>query len=148
MEAYRAAAIQMTSTADWADNLRRAEVHIERAVRQGADLVALPENFAFMGEDADKLAQAPQIAHHSERFLQRVAQRFRIRLLGGGFPVPIAGENRASNTAVLVDRDGSERARYCKIHLFDADLPDGRTYRESRTIAPGSAPPPVWASPD
>ena len=33
--------------------------------------------------------------------------------------------------------------RYDKIHLFDVDLPDGNTYRESATVNPGRVLPPV-----
>jgi len=35
---------------------------IELAMRQGAELVTLPENFSFLGEEADKIAQAAAIA--------------------------------------------------------------------------------------
>ena len=45
--------------------------------------------------------------------------------------------------AELVDRDGQLLARYDKIHLFDVDLPDGNTYRESATVNPGRELPPV-----
>jgi predicted amidohydrolase len=37
-----------------------------------------------------------------------------------------------------LDPHGKELARYRKIHLFDATLPNGRSYRESDYIAPGS----------
>ncbi len=47
MKSYIAAAIQMTSKPDLEQNLIEAEELIELAVRQGAELVGLPENFAF-----------------------------------------------------------------------------------------------------
>ena len=40
-------------------------------------------------------------------------------------------------------KDGQTLARYDKIHLFDVDLPDGNTYRESATVKPGQELPPV-----
>jgi predicted amidohydrolase len=42
----RAAAVQMCSTDDVAANLAAAEALVGEAVRAGAELVALPENFA------------------------------------------------------------------------------------------------------
>jgi len=61
MKSYLAAAIQMTSVPDLQKNLAQAEELIDLAVRQGAELVGLPENFSFMGEEKDKLAQGNDI---------------------------------------------------------------------------------------
>jgi nitrilase len=54
-----------------------------------------------------------------------------------------AGEGHTFNRAELVGVEGQVLARYDKIHLFDVDLPDGHTYRESSTVTPGSQLPPV-----
>ena len=51
------AAIQMTSSAEVAQNLATAARLLEQAAQRGAAVAALPENFAFMGlRDADKRA--------------------------------------------------------------------------------------------
>ncbi len=146
MKSYLAAAIQMTSKLDLEKNLVEAEELVELAVRRGAELVGLPENFAFLGKEEDKLAQAAAIALKAEKFLKTVAQRFQITLLGGGFPVPVEGDaSKAYNTALLVGPTGSELARYQKVHLFDVDVPDGNTYRESSTVMAGKNFPPVYS---
>ncbi|MEM6447226.1 MAG: carbon-nitrogen hydrolase family protein [Cyanobacteria bacterium J06642_2] len=136
MKPYLAAAIQMTSTPDLSANLRQAEEWIDMAVRQGCKLIALPENFAFMGEDNRRMELAADIATRTEEFLQKMAQRFQVYVLGGGYPVPADGD-RAYNVASLLGPDGDELARYRKIHLFDVNLPDGNTYRESNSVLPG-----------
>jgi deaminated glutathione amidase len=146
MKSYLAAAIQMTSLPDLTKNLNQAEELIELAVRRGAELVGLPENFPFIGDEAVKLAQAETIAIESEKFLKRMAQRFQITLLGGGFPVP-ATSSRVYNMALLVGPSGEELCRYEKVHLFDVDLPDGNIYHESGTILAGKELPPVYSSP-
>jgi len=51
---FLAAALQLTSTSDIEANLNAAEEQIELAARRGADLVGLPENFAFLGEEQKK----------------------------------------------------------------------------------------------
>jgi predicted amidohydrolase len=145
MKSYLAAAIQMTSTPDVDKNLVEAEELIDLAVRQGAELIGLPENFSFLGTEDEKLKQARDIAQKSEKFLKTMAQRFQVTLLGGGFPVPVEG-NKAYNTAVLIDTNGQEIARYQKVHLFDVNLPDGITYRESNTVMAGTQLPPVYRS--
>jgi len=145
MKSYLAAAIQMTSLPDLSKNLAQAEDLIELAVRQGAELVGLPENFSFLGDEAAKIEQAEMIGRESERFLKTMAQRFQITILGGGFPVPANG-GKVYNTALLVDATGQELARYEKAHLFDVDLPDGNTYHESQTVLAGARVPPVYPS--
>lgn len=125
MKSYLAAAIQMTSLPDLERNLVEAEELIELAVRRGAELVSLPENFSFLGIEQEKIAQAAAIASQSEKFLKTMAQRFQVTLLGGGFPVPV-NNTKVYNTALLVGPNGTELARYEKVHLFDVNLPDGK----------------------
>lgn len=147
MKSYLAAALQMTSTPDLEKNLVQAEELIELAVRKGAELVGLPENFAFLGKEEDKLAQAETIALKAEKFLKMMAQRYQITLLGGGFPVPVGDDShQAYNTALLVDPSGREVSRYEKVHLFDVNVPDGNTYQESSTVKAGKSLPPIYTS--
>jgi predicted amidohydrolase len=145
MKPYLAAAIQMTSTPDLEKNLTQAEELIELAVRQGAQLVGLPENFSFLGEQEDKVAKAAIISEQSEKFLKQVAQRFQITILGGGFPVA-AESGKAYNTALLIGTNGEELSRYYKVHLFDVNVPDGNTYQESSTVEAGEQLPSVYFS--
>lgn len=113
MKSYLAAAIQMTSVSNLQKNLAQAEEFIDLAVHQGAELIGLPENFSFMGEENEKLAQAGAIAQETEKFLKTMAQRFQVTILGGGFPVPVDDTNTlVYNTALLIDPSGQELARY------------------------------------
>ncbi len=151
MKSYLAAAVQMTSVSDVDKNLAQAEDLIQLAVNRGAELVCLPENFSFLGDEAEKTKLATEIAEKSEKFLITIAQRYQILLLGGGFPVPVVTRNNASpikmyNTALLIGREGEELARYRKMHLFDVNLPDGNTYQESATVLAGTESPPVYMS--
>jgi predicted amidohydrolase len=145
MKSYLAAAVQMNSLPNLHENLAQAEDLIDLAVRQGAELVCLPENFSFLGDEAAKVAQAETIAQNSEKFLKTMAQRYQITLLGGGFPVPTSA-GKVHNTALLVGANGEELARYEKVHLFDVNLPDGNTYQESQTVLAGMSLPPVYPS--
>jgi predicted amidohydrolase len=135
----------MTSLPDLEKNLVQAEELIDLAVRQGAELVTLPENFSFLGREMDKIAQAGAIAEASEKFLKTMAQRFQVTILGGGFPVPVDSE-KVYNTALLIDPNGQELACYQKVHLFDVNLPDGNTYQESSTVMAGTQFPTVYFS--
>lgn len=143
MKSYLAAALQMTSLPDLAKNLAQAEELIDLAVRRGAKLVTLPENFSFLGDETAKYEQAADICTASEKFLKTMAQRYQITLLGGGYPVP-ADAGRVYNTALLVDASGDVLMRYEKVHLFDVNLPDGNFYQESKTVTSGQRLPDVY----
>jgi deaminated glutathione amidase len=145
MKSYLAAAVQMNSVPDLQKNLAQAEDLIDLAVRQGAELIGLPENFSFLGDETAKMQQAEAIAQASEKFLHTMAQRYQVTLLGGGFPAPTA-TGKVYNTALLVGSGGEDLVRYEKVHLFDVNLPDGNTYRESETVLAGVQLPPIYPS--
>lgn len=147
MKPYLAAALQMTSVPDLEKNLIQAEELIDLAVRRGAELITLPENFSFLGDESEKVAQAATICEASEKFLKTMAQRYQITLLGGGYPVP-TDTGKVANTALLVEPDGNILLRYEKVHLFDVNLPDGNTYQESKTVLSGQQLPPTCPTKD
>jgi deaminated glutathione amidase len=45
--------------------------------------------------------------------------------------------DKAANRSFLIDRRGDVVARYDKIHMFDVDLANGESYRESRSYRAG-----------
>jgi deaminated glutathione amidase len=147
MKSYLVAAIQMNSLPDLAHNLAQAEELIDLAARRGAELMSLPENFSFLGDEAAKMEQAATIAEESEKFLKTMAQRYQVTLLGGGYPVPV-GNGKVYNTALLVDPTGQVVSRYEKTHLFDVSLPDGVHYQESESVLAGTQLPSIYPSKD
>jgi predicted amidohydrolase len=143
----RAATIQFEPGADRAANLAAAASLIDQAVAaQRAELVSLPEMWTCLGGDREtKLAQAdrlpraggsiePDIAP-AAAFLRDAARRHGIIVHGGSL-----GEregDRLFNTSLVFGPDGSELARYRKIHLFDVITPSGQGYRESALFGAG-----------
>jgi predicted amidohydrolase len=133
----RAAVVQLNSQADVDANLARVEPLVARAAEGGAELVALPENFPFMRDEATGPHPAAQpLDGPIVGFLRAQARRHGIVLAGGTFPEAIPGDTRVYNTSVVVERDGAVAAVYRKIHLFDVELP-GVSLTESRGVAPG-----------
>ena len=143
MSDFLAAALQLTSTSDVEANFSAAEEQIELAARRGSELIGLPENFAFLGDDHQRVEIASSLSEKCTRFLVTMARRYQVFLLGGGFPVPVGDGKHTLNRSELIGKDGQLLARYDKIHLFDVDLPEGNTYRESSTILSGKECPPV-----
>jgi predicted amidohydrolase len=136
----RVAAVQMTSTDDVAANLAAASKHVAEAAALRAELVALPENFAFLRREGEPIPCAQDLDGEIVGTLRELAARHRIWLLGGTFPEATASGERVHNTSVAVDPQGRIAALYRKIHLFDVDLSahGGSAYRESDRVAPGA----------
>ncbi|MFN3417137.1 MAG: carbon-nitrogen hydrolase family protein [Caldimonas sp.] len=141
----RIAAVQMVSSTRPAHNLERARALIAEAAAQGAELVGLPENFAFMGRaDADKLALAePPGEGPLQQGLAQAAREHRIWLIGGSLPLRTEEAQRVTNTTLVFDPQGRCRARYDKIHLFryEEQGPEGsRLYDEGVVLRAGNRP--------
>lgn len=131
------AAVQMNSGPDKARNLATAERLIEEAARRGASLVGLPENFSWMGPEEERPSAIESLDGPALQRMAEVAKRLKITLLAGSIPEGGAPGGRVFNTSVLFGPDGGRLAVYRKIHLFDVEIGDGATYRESQTVAPG-----------
>lgn len=109
---------------------------VKKAAKNKADLVALPENFAFMGNEKQRLKQADKISKAVEKSLKEWATEFNVYILGGGYPVP-AENDKVFNRARLINPNGETIAVYNKIHLFDVELSEKETYRESDMVQAG-----------
>ncbi|BAV33060.1 apolipoprotein acyltransferase [Sulfuricaulis limicola] len=134
------AAIQMTSGPRVPDNLEEAGRRIAAAAAAGARLVVLPENFALMPlDDADRLTAVEKDGSGPiQEFLAAQAKQHRLWIAGGTIPLA-ANDPGKVRAACLVFNDRGERvARYDKIHLFDVQLDNGETYRESSRFEPGN----------
>ena len=135
----KVALIQTNSQDDKAANLAQARQLIDRAVaEERPDFVALPEIFPLMSEKVElkKAAAEPIPGGEAYGMLQELAAKHGIVLHGGSI-IEQNGE-AIYNTTVVFNRDGSELARYRKLHLFDIVTPDGKEYRESATFTRGA----------
>ena len=137
----RLAAIQMVSSDDVAENVRRAGALIAQAADGGADFVSLPEYFCMMGEtDADRLRIGEEDQHGPiQAFLAELAAAHRIWLLGGTTPIRAADGAKVRNAACVYRPDGTRAARYDKMHLF-ALRTVHESYDEATVLDAGSSP--------
>ena len=123
----------------------QALAHIEPLVRQaaadGAKFVLTPEGSNLLEQRKDRrgLAITTEDQDAVVLGLRRLAAELGVWLLIGSAIVRSGhdGDDRAANRSLLIDADGGIVARYDKLHVFDVDLPNGETYRESSTIRPG-----------
>lgn len=132
--------VQMTSGRDLGPNVEAASALIREARGQGADFVLTPETTTMM-EPRRKLTlekAAPEAEHEGVSAFAALAAELEIWLLIGSMTVGLDGE-KVANRSFLFDPAGGIAARYDKIHMFDVEIPDGQSYRESSTYRAGSA---------
>ena len=128
----RAAAVQLNSTDDRDRNLEVAEKLVREAAADGAELVALPEKWTFLGPGEGIAEAAEPLDGPSISAASDWASELGIHLLAGSFPELLGGHEKPFNTSVLLGPDGSIAGVYRKIHMFDVDV-GGVSYRESET---------------
>jgi deaminated glutathione amidase len=133
------AAVQLNSQAEVSQNLEACRALVERAKGRGAELVLLPENFAFFGAEADKRQIAESLADGAiSRAVRAMAKDSGVSVVAGGFPERTADPARPHNTLLAVGPDGADIASYRKIHLFDVELGSGGKYAESEATLAGA----------
>ena len=136
----RVGIVQLCATADVPRNLATTAELSSRAVMDGAEVVCLPEAFAYIGSDRVRLPMLEdlEIGGPILETCQRIATSHAVHVIAGGFPEK-APDERAYNTCLHLTPSGEIAALYRKIHLFDVDLADGTRMLESRNTSPGDA---------
>jgi predicted amidohydrolase len=130
--------IQMRSGLTPATNIEAAVRMIGEAKAAGADYVLTPEMTNIMEVKRDRLFTTivDEEADTSLATLRELARKLGIYIHIGSLAIKLTPD-RAANRGFLIDPKGEIAARYDKIHMFDVDLGNGESYRESRTYRPG-----------
>lgn len=136
---FKAGLIQLRSSREMATNLVEASKLISQAASQGATFISTPEMTNIFEPDRERLKAVvmTEAADSSVHGFVALAAKLKIWLHLGS--LALKGEDgKLVNRTLLVNPKGEIVARYDKIHLFDVDLPNGDTYRESETYTAGS----------
>jgi predicted amidohydrolase len=140
-----AAVVQLTSTEDVARNLEEIRKYVCEAARAGAQIVALPENAAWMRIEAKSVCPMEPVPGDGPMLtaLRGIAAEAGVWLVVGSFPESGPDAAHHYNTTVVIDGTvgtlGEVMSTYRKLHLFDIDVKDGESQRESDSIARGEA---------
>ena len=145
----KVAALQYTALDDISHNCAIAHELITKAAEAGAQLICLPECANLLAKDRDSLFAKAESESESAflAMAQKTAQQHQVSLSLGSLmikPDPdegeLASDGRIANRHFIIAPDGAITARYDKIHMFDADVKDGKTYRESASFRAGNTP--------
>ncbi|TGP86182.1 MULTISPECIES: carbon-nitrogen hydrolase family protein [unclassified Mesorhizobium] len=139
MGVFKAAAIQMRS----GESPERNAVDLERLVReaaaQGATYIQTPEMTGALIRD--RQARAASFTSEDKDIIVATARRLARELgvfLHIGSTAILRADGKLANRALLFGPDGVTLASYDKIHMFDVDLDNGESWRESAAYEPGA----------
>jgi predicted amidohydrolase len=145
------ACVQLSSTTTIAENIEISSALIREAHGKGAAFITLPE-VVNLCQRRSELAVATAQFQEDEPALaayRKLAEELGVWLLAGSLAIKLPDDKRLANRSFLIDSDGAIVATYDKIHMFDVNLANGETFRESATYKPGDravvAPTP-WAT--
>jgi predicted amidohydrolase len=136
----RAALYQANSGIDPLIGARALVEAVERAAGEGADMLFTPEMSEILDRDRARaagsiVAEDQDVALAAAR---EAAAKHKLWVHLGSLALRgEGGDGRNVNRGFVIDDQGAIRARYDKMHLFDIDLPDGQSIRESAAYAPG-----------
>lgn len=122
-----------------AENIAKVERMVAQAAGQGAQLVATPENSFLMEMSGQKRELFTQENHPAIAASAVLAKKHGIWLLIGSVAVDGGRDGKSYNRSLLLNPQGELAAQYDKIHLFDVEVGDGQSYRESAKMLHGEA---------
>jgi deaminated glutathione amidase len=135
----RVAAIQMRSGLTPEDNIPVLETLVRQAAQQGATYIQTPEMTGAM--QRDRLVFAENLRLQKDDLIVATASRLAKELsvtLHIGSTAILRDDGKIANRALVFGPNGTMLATYDKIHMFDVDLPNGESWRESATYTAGS----------
>ncbi|GHU65032.1 carbon-nitrogen hydrolase [Clostridia bacterium] len=148
--AYKIALCQMTVTDDKEGNLAKAAEMVRAAAAAGARIVCLPEIWNAPYDGKRMRDYAEPVEGPTFEFMAGLARELKIYLVGGSIPefdgsstAPSADHSSAAamyNTAFVFDPTGTCIARHRKVHLFDVNVENGVSHRESDLFGAGDGP--------
>ncbi len=137
-QTFTIACVQNRAGPDMRTNLDRTIDAFRRARDLGAQMVVLPEFFSCLHvhEQGLEVGALVESEHPVLReFRDQTRESGAWALLGS---LAIRDGDRLRNRSYMLGPGGEVVARYDKIHMFDVDLGNGESYRESRTFTPGA----------
>ena len=131
----------MRSGIDVTANIAAASDLVRAAAAEGARFIATPEMTHFLQRDPIALREGVRAMEEDAgvQAFSDLAAELSIHLLIGSLAI-LRADGKIANRCCLFGTDGISRAEYDKIHLFEAALPKGETYREADSYEAGDAP--------
>ena len=135
---FIAACIQLNSKRDLEDDIPIIVNFIGEAIKKRATFITLPECTGMMEPEGKLiLKKAPfEKDHPILSIIAEMTVSAGVWVLIGSLAIKLPN-NKIANRSYLFNNKGRVVATYDKIHMFDVNLNDGQSYRESKIYRPG-----------
>jgi predicted amidohydrolase len=140
MTIFKAAVVQMRSGKSPQANARDMADLVREAAGRGASYIQTPEMTGALLRDAEARASAfgPEEGDAIVATAAELSRDLGVYLHIGSTAI-LRPDGKLANRAFLFSPKGEIVARYDKIHMFDVDLDNGESWRESSAYEPGRA---------
>ena len=135
---FRASCIQLKSNNNIAQNLKKTENFIHKAVKQKTDFILTPEISSLFSLNRKQLLKICKSMNEDIYLngIKRLAKKYKKWILIGSLIIKVS-KNKLVNRSVLIDKTGKIRTYYDKIHMYDVVLSKREKYFESKTFSAG-----------
>ena len=134
---FTAACLQLTSNDQPKENLDQVLQLSEQAIKEKVDFISTPENTFLLTLDYEVLLKRSENFDNSHCIeeIKKFSKNNSIWFLIGATPINI--DNQIYNRSILINPEGEIVSHYDKIHMFDVNLPNGESYKESDKFKAG-----------
>lgn len=136
----RIALVQLNDSDNPAENLAATSGYIREAAERGADFILTPEvtNIISASRSHQESELRPEESDPTLAAIRSQARELGRWILIGSLALKTGDpDGRFANRSFLVGPGGEVAARYDKIHMFDVQITESESYRESASFRPG-----------
>ena len=134
------AAAQYCASNNISENQDIIEKFMQEAGKQKVNFICFPECANLIAKNKHELRERAEPANNSETIkkIRFLARKYQIVTSVGSLMLKQSDEQKILNRGILIGKEGEFLASYDKIHMFDANIGDGKIYRESDDFQSGS----------
>ena len=135
---FRVSCIQLRSTNNFHQNLKKTEKLISKAVKQKTDFIITPEVSSLFSLNKKQLLKICKSMTEDIYLngIKKLAKKYKKWILIGSLIIKVS-KNKLVNRSVLIDNKGKIKTYYDKIHMYDVVLSKREKYFESKTFSAG-----------
>lgn len=137
MNTIRIAQLQTQVVLEKNQILKYISSFMDKVCSQGIDLITLPEMFACPYNTSSFPIFAEKEKGEIWSICSALSKQYSIYLSAGSIP-EIDDEGKIYNTAYVFNRQGEQIAKHRKMHLFDINIKNGQSFKESDTLTAGN----------
>ena len=135
---FRVSCIQLRSNNNIQYNLKKTTKLILKAIKQKTDFIITPEVSSQFSLNKKELLKVCTNMKNDIylKGIKKLAKKYKKWILVGSIIIKVS-KNKLVNRSILIDRNGTVKTYYDKIHMYDVILSKKEKYFESKSFSAG-----------